>query len=120
MKDLLTSDYFWKSIYALAFIIIVLFVSSGLMKFLQTRSSSSVRKVLECYPGLALDTKRQLLIVRWHQKEYLLLLSPSGEQVIDSRPLEGEGAILSTPQKRERTPPIFSQPFELTEKHAIS
>lgn len=82
----------WRWLGAL---ILVLALMGGLVVLLQTFGPSVIRRrkggqgELAVRDSMALDPRRRLLVVSWRKKDYLLLLSPQGEQLLaqqDSTP----------------------------------
>lgn len=90
----------WRWLGAL---ILVLVLMGGLVLVLQHFGPHMVRRRkghksnLELRDSMAIDPRRRLLVVGWKNKEYLLLLSPQGEQLIAQ---DGDVAMIPPVKKR--------------------
>ncbi len=124
MKELLISDHFWRSFYALCFILTALALTHMILKFFKLRSGKKGKASITFTSALPIDDKHALRILQWHGQEYLILLGMGHSLVIDQRPLETSHTLpekdASTPIARNRVPPTFQKPYELTRDHALS
>lgn len=119
MKELLSTDYFWRSFYALCFVITTLGLTAMILRFFKNRGTKDARQNLSATGVFPIDAKRQLMVIKWQHKEYLLLVGPNSEQVIDHRHLLVTPP-LGTKAAPERVAPTFQKPYELTPQHATS
>lgn len=83
---MMTADLtLWRWLGAL---ILVLVLMGGLVLLLQhfgphmVRRRKGFKSELAIRDSMAIDPRRRLLVIGWKDKEYLLLLSPQGEQLI--------------------------------------
>lgn len=93
----------WRWLGAL---ILVLVLMGGLVVLLQMFGPQIVRRRsgnkgdITVRDSMAIDPRRRLLVVSWKNTEYLLLLSPQGEQVVGQQPAAKERtAKLAAPQR---------------------
>lgn len=98
---MMTADLtLWRWLGAL---ILVLVLMGGLVLLLQHFGPNMVRRrkgfksQLDIRDSMVIDPRRRLLVVGWKNKEYLLLLSPQGEQLIAQ---QGDDAPLPAPVKK--------------------
>jgi hypothetical protein len=65
-------------------LILLLVIIMGITRYYMS-GERTFQKSIHLISRLALDTKHSLITIKWHEIEYLLILSPQNSQVIASK-----------------------------------